>query len=403
MSEIIEPTMGPVPASLPAKKPGLSGKLKLIGALGGTSVALLAGGLLLGSEKPVTAAPTDVPRVVDGKITFSSSFAERILLETAEVQAAPLTPIVSAVGMVTFDPRYVARVGTRLRGLISEVYHFEGENVKQGTILAELDSPELGEAQAQVTMLSAQTSAAKRDAERERRLAEQSLSTVRELDEATAQEKSYESMLHAAQQKVSALAGGGAPRALGVHTLKSPLEGTIVERHVTQGELVEGNHVAFLVADLDHLWVELDVFERALPSVHVGDAVVLRTLSGGAADLKGRVAQVSATIDSATRSGTVRIEVENTGGKLRPGQAVSAKIMASQIATEDTLLVPVSAISFVDGEPTVFALEGNNTVRPAKVALGDSNGEMKQVTQGLKAGDRVVTRGVFELKSELFR
>jgi len=382
----------------------MSRKLKLIGALGGTSVALLVVGLLLGSEKPVTASPTaDVPRVIDGKITFSKGFAERIGLETATVQAAPLTPVVSAVGMVTFDPRYVARVGTRLRGLISEVYHFEGENVKQGTVLAELDSPELGEAQAQVTMLNAQTSAARRDAERERRLAEQSLSTVRELDEATAQEKSYESMLHAAQQKVSALAGGGAPRALGVHTLKAPLEGTIVERHVTQGELVEGNHVAFLVADLDHLWVELDVFERALPSVRVGDAVLLRTLSGGGADLKGRVAQVSATIDSATRSGTVRIEVDNESGHLRPGQAVSAKIMASHQATADTLLVPVSAISFIDGEPTVFAMEDDLTVRPQKIVLGDSNGEMKQVTEGLKAGDKVVTRGVFELKSELFR
>src|SRR5690606_12325344 len=140
--------------------------------------------MVAASEKEVTAALTsDVPRVEEGRIVFSKTFAERIGLTSDVVGEAPLAPIVSAVGMVTFDPRYVARVGTRLRGLIRDVRHYEGEVVEKGTILAEIDSPELGEAQAQVTMLSAQAETARRDAARERSLVERNLSTIREAEE----------------------------------------------------------------------------------------------------------------------------------------------------------------------------------------------------------------------------
>lgn len=380
-------------------------RIKWIGALSLGAVLISAIAMVAASEKEVTAALTsDVPRVEDGRIVFSKTFAERIGLTSDVVGEAPLAPVVSAVGMVTFDPRYVARVGTRLRGLIRDVRHYEGEVVEKGTILAEIDSPELGEAQAQVTMLSAQAETARRDAARERSLVERNLSTIREAEEAATEEESYRSMLHAATQKVKALAGGNADaRALGVHYLIAPLTGTIVERHVTKGELVDGDHVAFLIADLTHLWVELDVFERSLAAIRVGDQVTVRALARSGHPIQGRVAQVGAVIDPATRSAAVRIEVDNSEGHLRPGQAVDAKIQAAHANDVKSTLVPAAAVTFVDGNPTVFVLDGELAVRPTQVTLGDTNGDMKQVLSGVQVGDRVVVRGVFELKSELFR
>lgn len=382
-----------------------SRRMKWIGALSLGAILITAIAMVAASEKEVTAALTsDVPRVEDGRIVFSKTFAERIGLTSELVGEAPLAPVVSAVGMVTFDPRYVARVGTRLRGLIRDVRHYEGGVVEKGTILAEIDSPELGEAQAQVTMLGAQAETARRDAARERSLVERNLSTIREAEEAATEEESYRSMLHAATQKVKALAGGNADaRALGVHYLIAPLTGTIVERHVTKGELVDGDHVAFLIADLTHLWVELDVFERSLAAIRVGDQVVVRALARAGHPIQGRVAQVGAVIDPATRSAAVRIEVDNTEGHLRPGQAVDAKIQAAHADQVKSTLVPSAAVTFVDGNPTVFVLDGDLAVRPTQVTLGDTNGDLKQVLSGVQVGDRVVVRGVFELKSELFR
>jgi cobalt-zinc-cadmium efflux system membrane fusion protein len=353
------------------------------------------------SEQPAS----DVPHVEDGKIVYSQSFKERVHLETAEVLDAPLTPVVAAVGTVTFDPRHVARVGTRLRGVVRAVRAFEGSQVKRGQTLALIDSPELAEAEAQVSMLRARANAAQNQTARQEALATHNLTTAREVERASAEEQSYESMLLAAQQKVSALAGGNIKKvnSLGLHTLVAPLDGTVVERQVTQGELVDGNEVAFVVAQLDHLWVELDVYERSLAAVRAGDAVTIQPLSHDSVVIEGRVAHVSSVIDERTRSAAVRVEVDNKEQLLRVGQTVDAKIRTAHATQQARAVIPAEAITFVDGKPTVFVVSGPSSVVPTSVELGKSDGKNRQILEGLAPGQRVVTRGVFELKSELFR
>lgn len=348
----------------------------------------------------------DVPRHEGNLIHFSEQFAKRIEMKSAEVRAAGVVPSIAVVGTATFDPEHVARVGTRLRGLVRDVRHYEGDVVKKGEVLAAIDSPELGEAQASVISLQAELDAAKRNAQREIKLAEDKLTTLKESEEATALADKYQALLSAAQQKVSSLAGNpeaGKARTIGVHAITSPLDGTIVERHIAKGQLVEGDHVAFLVANLDTLWVELAVFERSLPMIRVGDEVMLRPLGGHADGLKGKVANVGQVLSSTTRSAPVRVEVDNRSRQLRPGQAVDAVIRAGGAEVAQGPVVPPDAVTFIDGKPTVFVLESPKTVRVTPVELGASDGQELYIKQGLKVGDRVVTDGTFELKSELFR
>ncbi|HMA92478.1 MAG TPA: efflux RND transporter periplasmic adaptor subunit [Polyangiaceae bacterium] len=347
----------------------------------------------------------DVPRREGNLIQFSDTFASRINLKSAEVRAAGVVPSIAVVGTVTFDPEHVARVGTRLRGLVREVRRYEGDAVKQGELLASIDSPELGEAQAAVISLQAELDAAKRNAQRESKLAEGKLTTLKESEEASALADKYQALLSAARQKVSALAGSVDPksRAIGVHAIASPLDGTIVERHIARGQLVEGDHIAFLVANLDTLWVELAVFERSLPMIRVGDEVILKPLGSQGDGLKGKVANVGQVLSSTTRSAPIRVEVDNRSRQLRPGQAVDAVIRAGGAAVDEGPVVPPDAVTFIDGKPTVFVLDAPNKVRVAPVELGASDGQDLHIKQGLKVGERVVTTGTFELKSELFR
>ncbi|HET9954411.1 MAG TPA: efflux RND transporter periplasmic adaptor subunit [Polyangiaceae bacterium] len=348
----------------------------------------------------------DLPRLEGNSIRFSEKFAKRIELKSIEVKKAAVVPSLAVVGTVTFDPEHVARVGTRLRGLVREVRHFEGDIVKRGEVLASVDSPELGDAQATVLSLQAELDAARRNAEREKKLSEDKLTTLKETEEATARAERFVALLAAAEQKVSALAGVSnktSSRAIGVHTVSSPLDGTIVERHVSKGQLVEGDHTAFLVANLDHLWVELAVFERSLPSIRVGDEVELRPLGGSAAALKGRVAHVGQVLNAATRSSPVRVEVENKERLLRPGQAVDAVIRAAGASADAGPVVPPSAVTFVDGKPTIFVQDSPTSVRVASVELGASDGQGLHIKKGVEVGQKVVVDGTFELKSELFR
>jgi cobalt-zinc-cadmium efflux system membrane fusion protein len=359
-------------------------------------------------DKPTTAAaePPDVPHVEGDRIVFSEAFATRIGIERAPVKLAPLTPVVSVVGTVTFNPEHMAAVGTRLRGLVRMVHKFEGDEVKQGDLLATVESAELGEAQAAVTTLEAERRAAEINAERERQLKEKQLSTAREYEVAQTELQKYAALLHAARQRVAALgssADGQGVIGLGRHAVRSPISGTLIERHVSTGQSVEADLVAFRVANLDHLWVELAVFERNLDSIRVGDAVVLSPLANPDERMEGRIAHIAAQIDPDTRSADVRIALDNTARKLRPGQAVTAEIEASKGAHRPVLMVPNTAVTVIDGQPTVFVSDGETSVRTVPVELGVTNGDQQQIIKGLEEGQTVVSRGVFALKSELFR
>ncbi len=232
-------------------------------------------------------------------------------------------------------------------------------------------------------------------------LAKRKLSTEREAEVAEASLAEYRAMLSAAQQKTAAL-GGSANGGFGIRTLHAPIEGTIVERHVSAGQFVDDNVVAFRVANLDHLWVELAVFERHLDVIKKGDKVEVRPLSNTSLAIEGKVAHVGQEIDRSTRSAAIRIKVPNHEGKLRPGQSVNAIIRASAPARE-ALVVPVQAVTYVDGKPTLFVAETEDRILPTPVVLGASDGTYQEITDGIAEGVTVVSEGVFALKSELFR
>jgi membrane fusion protein, heavy metal efflux system len=378
----------------------------------GIGVAVLGVGAVVwqtrGSSSAQASAPaevSDTPRVEGERILFSRTFAERAKLKFAPVSRAMLVPIVNAVGTVSFNPEHVAAVGTRLKGLVSRVTKFEGDTVESGTMLAMIESAELGEAQAAVSMLEAEKRAADVNLDREKTLSQKNLTTQREAEVAGVEAERYQLLLGAARQKVAALSGGvgSRPGKLGSHELRSPLKGTIVERNIAPGQSVEGQLVAFRIADLDHLWVELDVFERNLSKMRVGDRVELSPLAAQTENFEGRVAHVGAVIDTETRSAPVRVEVDNRDRRLRVGQAVNARIHAAISGEQQSTLVPSGAITFVDGKPTVFVKTGENAVRVVKLETGTTNGHETEAISGLNPGDEVVSEGVFALKSELFR
>jgi membrane fusion protein, heavy metal efflux system len=390
-----------------AEPPSRKGPAWRRALLWGVSVTAIAGGVLTwlssGEALPPVTRP-DVPYVEGDRIVFSEAFAGRIGLETQEVRLGPLTPVISVVGTVALDPEHLAAVGTRLKGLVRSVHKFEGDTVKRGELLAEVDSAELGEAQASVRMLEAEREAAQINAHREQKLLQQQLSTAREAEVASAELQKYEALLNAANQRVSAMGGRStAPAALGRHVITSPIEGTIIDRHISTGQSVEADLVAFRIANLDYLWVALAVFERNLNSIKVDDKVQLSPLSDPELRIEGRVEHIGAQINPDTRSADVRIEIDNRARQLRPGQAVTAQIHASHGSAKPVLVVPTTAVTVVDGQPTVFVSDGPTAVRAVPVQLGQTNGDEQHVMSGLKSGQRIITKGVFALKSELFR
>jgi cobalt-zinc-cadmium efflux system membrane fusion protein len=348
-----------------------------------------------------TEVTTDVPKV-DGKaIVFSPEFAKRSGITSAPVEKHSLVPVVQVVGTATFDAEYVGAAGTRIRGFVRKVLKVEGDDVKKGDALAEIESAELGSAQAEVVAVMAKKKAAERNAKREAALLAGNLTTAREEELARTELEEQTAMLLAASQKVNAL-GGSSAGAIGTYLLRAPLTGAVVQRMIAAGQSVESDLIAFRVADLDHLWVELAVYERDIGGIHIGDTADITTSGNAQVKIAGKISHVGDVIDPDTRTAEVRIKIDNTARALRPGQSVVARIHPVGL-TRTVLTVPLSAVTYVDGKPTVFVADGDTRVLVAAVKLGQSDGERQEVIEGLGDGQRVINGGVFALKSELFR
>lgn len=378
-------------------------KRRLVAVVLAVAGVLAAGGAYVhfhGSKKgPGVEVQRDVPRLEGSTIVFSPAFRDRAGVKFAKAERAPFKPTVRVVGTVSFNPSYVAAIGTRLRGTVRRTFKYEGDRVAANEPLAELESAELGEAQATIAQSQATQQAAEVHARRERELLEKGLTTAREAEVANTELLTSTAGLRAAEQRVKAFGGTGA---FGLFILKSPIGGHVVERQISPGQSVDSNVVGYKVADLDHIWIELSVFERDLASVHVNDDAEVTPLAQPNQKIAGRVAHVGEVINPTTRSTAVRVTVDHPKHHLRVGQSVHATITSGTSEREATL-VPQSAVIFVDGKPTVFVADGDTRAHAVQVRLGAVDGTRQEILDGVEPGQLVASAGIFALKSELFR
>jgi cobalt-zinc-cadmium efflux system membrane fusion protein len=366
--------------------------------------AIAAGSITYWRSVPHAEATTpaaDVPRL-DGKwIRYSPEFAMRSKIEFATCETGSLSPIVSVTGTVAFDPHLVAAIGARIAGRVRNVRKFDGDHVVQGDVLAEIESAELGQAQAGLLSARARAEAAEANEKRESILAEQRISSQRDAELAKATASAARAEVAAVEQKLRAL-GGSATGPVGVLLLTSPIAGKVVELGISRGQFVEPSHTAVRVADLSRVWIDLAVFERDLGRIKLEDKVEISPQADLGVTVAGTVAHVGDVIDLDTRSAPVRVVVDNTDESLRPGQSVVAKIHTAK-TTEHVPMIPLESLTSVDGKPTVFVAHDDTSVEPRTIVVGSKDAKHVLVASGLSPGERVAVAGVFALKAEVFR
>lgn len=332
-------------------------------------------------------------------------------IKTVRVGMASLTADVQVVGSVSFDQDHYAVVGPLVEGRVTRLRAGVGDQVRAGQVLAEIESAEVGQAQATYLTARARGGAAEANLNRERELTAQHISSVREREVAEAQAISERAEIKAATERLHAFGLGDVEiRALdtgaatgGRIPLKAPIAGTVVERLVTLGQAVQRASDAFKIIDLSHLWVQLDLYEKDLRRVHVGQKVELRTEARPGEVFHASLAFINPIIDEKTRTAHVRIAFDNPHRKLSPGQFVSATLLGDPgHAPVEALAVPRQAIQTVDGKSLVFVKTKAGFERRF-VELGLSGGDLVEVRSGVAEGDDVATDGAFLLKSELLR
>jgi cobalt-zinc-cadmium efflux system membrane fusion protein len=386
---------------------GLHGLLLLSLALAGMANACSSGEAKPDERgaRPETSSET-APEATEAETTDSvvrlDSAAQRLAgIEVRAVDTAGTNALV-ANGTITYDANRVAVVGPRVEGRLAAVRADLGERVGAGAVLAVVESPEVGELRGELARAEATLEVARRNYEREQRLFRQEITSQKELLEAEGAYRSAEADIASARARLEAVgAGSGKGAAFG---LRTPLSGTVVERNASPGQLVDPSSNLFTVADIRDVWITVDVYESDLSRVQQGaPATVLpRALPGE--EFEGRVTYAGGVVDSATRTFKVRVQVENPERRLRPGMFAQVRIAATAASGQERpAAVPQTAVQDLEGKPVVFVpgrRAGEFIAR--MVTVGPPAGDtMVTITDGLRLGDRIVTRGAFQLKSEL--
>jgi len=380
------------------------------GVLGGLAVGLGidAHGSNAGSSQPTT-ANAQQQSASARQVKLSPELEKRAQLRTLKVVRSSLAPSLSLVGSATFDADAVADVGGRIDGRITRMHVSIGDKVREGEPLVEIESNQLGEAMATLLSARANLIAAENHETRQTELGEKQLSSALIVERAKAEAKALRAEVKGAEQRLlamgltsndlAALDKGNGPRRI---TLRAPIAGEVVERYAVLGQVVDPTQPILRIADLGKLWIKLDVFERDLAHVAVGDQVEIMSEMHPGRTFQGAVSYVDATIDMVTRAAPVRIEVQNPDRLLRPGQFVHARL-STQGDKRQAIHIPRRAVTRVEGEPAVFVTSAPKTYVARTVELGPSMGEQVEIMRGLVEGDVIVTDGAFVLKSELER
>jgi cobalt-zinc-cadmium efflux system membrane fusion protein len=312
-----------------------------------------------------------------------------------------------APGLVKADETRLVDVGSLVPGRVIEVNVVVGARVIPGQIMARVDSTELGLAQSDYLKAQARLSVAERALDRAQQLLEAKVIGTGEY-----QRREGETLVARAEHRAAAdrlmLLGMTQPemgllareqRINSKAAIRSPLEGTVIKRNVTMGEVIDPKTVLFVVADLRRIWVLADVHEKDIPLVQLGLPVEIQVAPYPDQTFRGVVVHIGEVIEPATRTVKVRTEVPNPDGRLKP--EMFATIGIETTAQELVLTIPAAAVQRDKGYTIVFVQAAPDKFEPRKVMVGVAADGRVPVLQGLKEGERIVTKGAFTLKSEM--
>ncbi len=344
------------------------------------------------ADKPAgrDAAPEAAGEATAGTVVLTAEAAATAGIKTAVAEMRTFHPSVKASGTVVLDQKRYVKVTPRVSGRVEKVFVTEGDRVRAGQDLFWLWSPDAMAAQAEYLQILGRIAPDGRPA-------------------ASEDEKIHADLLGSAEARLKFMGFSDADmaslrtkrQALPVLAVRAPLAGTIVEAEAVAGTAADTGTCLCAVADLTSLWVQVNIFEADLAAVEVGAEAELTVTAYPSQVFRGRLVQVGAFIDEATRTVKGRLEAANPGARLKPGMFGEVRLVAKQAVT--FLAVPEEAVRTIDGKTVVFVpAEAGKYVR-RDVTTGRAVDGWIEILSGLRAGESVVTGGSFDVKAEMLK
>ena len=349
-----------------------------------------------------------------------------IAVQEAPVRSLPQT--VRATARLSNDENQTWRVGAITDGRIVRVLANPGDTVERGAVLARMHSHEIHESRAsyqkaQMELARAKTEEAyaARTRDRARRLYELKAGSLEQAEHAETELKNAQTTVLSAgidvertKHHLTEFLGVSADAAPHPGPLPhgeddeaefipvtSPAAGTVLSRGVTPGTVVTPANDLFVISNLSSLWAIAEVNEEYLARLRPGMIARIYVQSYGREAFTGRIGKLGESFDPTTRTVKVRIDLPNRGARLKPEMYATAEIEVG--GSEPAIFVPQGATQEVRGETVVFVQTAADRFEVRPLELGRAIDGAFEVVRGLKAGERIVTRGAFVLKSEFLK
>ena len=346
-------------------------------------------------------------------------------IEVEIVTQQPLEGAITATGKILVTEDRTASIGPVHEGRIVKLYAGQGSVVSRGQKLADLESADIDEAEADYLKALAELENANRTSaaeikfdqatyDRTRLLVEKEITPAKNLQQAEhdldVAKANAASSISSAKVAVSnarrhllilglkdaAIDALAKKQNLGssVFSLTAPISGIVVERNATVGATVGSDANLFKIIDLSSVWIDANVFEKDLERVRLGQAVKVTVPAFPESTFYGKVTLVTSVVDPDTRTVKIRTEVPNRDGRLKPDMFASVEIVTA--AKRTAISIPLSAVLEDGGKQVVFVADGNE-YKEKEVTLGLKSEDRVEITSGLNEGDKVVVKGNYLL------
>lgn len=367
---------------------------------GGPALAalLLLASPALGQKSDAGDAPAD-----EWVIEVNGALDAR--LQTVSVTRAPLRRRLRLPASVELDQTRVTRVDAGVNGRVVDVYAFGGGFVQAGDPLAQLTSPELTRAQVALLGAQAEVDLQQRAVQRASDLVDAEVISQAELERRQKQlfvaRMSVQS--HRDQLRLMGMSTAEVAEVERTGTIHSEIvilartAGTVIERNVNRSQVVQPGDPMFAIADLSRLRVEGQAPEREVGFLGNADHVEIELPALKREPILGRLVYIGATVNPATRTVTVRTEVDSPDGDIKPEMLANLVVVGP---LEQKLTVPETAVVRDGADDHVFVREGEGRFRFTPVTLAPAVDGLRPVTGGVNEGDLVVVKGAFRLNSE---
>jgi len=372
-----------------------SGRCRWLAAFAAASAIMLLAGC--GGSGPKVSADSNSAKSSDNAELFAIPQEQMAHVQVLTVQPATLPRTLRLTGAVAYNSFRTTPVITQVSGPVSRVVVVPGQKVGKGEPMLYVASPDYSQLRTNYLKAKDAYALAQKADARARDLYEHKAIAEQNLEQAESAEVQAGGDLASAQAALKVMgitdpdALVKAPPSFEV-PVRAPISGEVVEQDVSAGQLIQpGTTQCFMISDTGSVWVLVNIYQKDLPYVHVGDTVTIQTDTYPEV-FHGRISYVAASLDPNTRTLQARIETNNPGEKLKKDMYVVATVNAGAIP--NAIALPDAAVlRDSENQPFVYAAAASNQFGRRSVTLGESLNGRTEITSGLKAGDKVIGNG----------